>query len=221
MSTISEFSTTLPTDWSLADLQAHLGGVATSRIRMFPPPGLATVEDVAKDAPTNRHCELIDGVLVEKDMGYYESIVAIIIARLLGNFVEENDLGIVGGEGGTLRILPNQVRLPDVWFVGWDKFPGRKLPREPVPALAPDLAIEILSAGNTIDEMSRKLRDYFAAGTAMVWYIDAQTQTARAYAGSPEHESMVEQGGVLSAGDVVPGFELSLKEIFEKAGSRE
>lgn len=221
MPTATEYPTTLPTDWSLAELQEHLGGVSSSRIRLFPPPGLATVADVIRNDPTNRHCELIDGVLVEKDMGYYESIVAVVIARLLGSFVDEHDLGVVGGEGGTLQVLPNQVRMPDVWFVGWDKFPDRKLPREPVPLLAPDLAIEILSAGNTRQEMSRKLRDYFEAGVSLVWYIDAQTQTARTFAGLADDELIIEAGGTLSAGNVVPGFELSLAEVFERAGSRE
>ncbi len=220
MSLLTEIPTALPTNWSLAELQQHLGGVPLSRIRMFPPPGMATIEDVRAEAEVSQRCELIDGVLVEKDMGYYESLVAVVIARLLGNYVEDNDLGIVGGEGGTLRILPDQVRLPDVWFVSWDKIPGRKLPADPVPELVPDLAIEILSAGNTVEEMQRKLRDYFEGGVRMVWYIDAQTQTARSYR-SVDDETTIEAGGTISAGDVIAGFELSLAEVFQKAGSRE
>ncbi|MCG8587522.1 MAG: Uma2 family endonuclease, partial [Pirellulales bacterium] len=160
MSTVSANASVLPTDWSLAQLQAHLGGIAAARIRMFPPPGLATVEDVVKNESSDLNCELIDGVLVEKDMGYYESIVAAVIIRLLGNFADENDLGVVGGADGTLRILPDQVRMPDVWFISWDKFPDHKLPRDAVPAITPDLAIEVLSERNTVQEMDRKLRDY-------------------------------------------------------------
>jgi len=220
MSTVTEFPTALPTDWSLAELQAHLGGVPLTRIRMYPPPGLATVADVVRNDPANRHCELIDGVLVEKDMGYYESILAAVIIEILAPHVREHDLGIVGGEGGTLQVLPNQVRMPDVWFIRWSKFPNRKLPRESVPELAPDLAIEILSAGNTPAEMDRKLRDYFEAGVGMVWYIDASEQTARVYTGVDDEQS-IPAGGVLSAGDVVPGFALSLADVFAKAGSRE
>ena len=60
---------------TLADLLSQLGHVPLNRIRMFPPPGTATVEDVARlcDREPKRLCELVDGVLVEKDMGFEES----------------------------------------------------------------------------------------------------------------------------------------------------
>jgi len=58
-------------DWSLSDLQAHLGGIPLERIQLHPQPGTATKSDVeAVGARTNRTCELIDGVLVEKALGF-------------------------------------------------------------------------------------------------------------------------------------------------------
>ena len=60
----------LPAEWSLADLQEHLGGIPAERIRLFPPPGYATEEDVIQAAECEgRLCELEDGILVEKPMG--------------------------------------------------------------------------------------------------------------------------------------------------------
>ena len=48
----------------------------------------------------DRHlCELIDGILVEKPMGFEESVIAAEIIRLLGNFVAKRKLGIVAGDG--------------------------------------------------------------------------------------------------------------------------
>ena len=65
-------------DWTLADLQAHLGGIPMERIRLYPSPGRATKDDVEPArARKNRTCELIDGVLVEKTVGLYESVLAI------------------------------------------------------------------------------------------------------------------------------------------------
>ncbi len=55
------------------------------------------------------------------------------------------------------------MRIPDVSFISWDKFPNRKLPRDRVFAVVPDLAIEILSEGNTPQEMELKLDEYFRA----------------------------------------------------------
>jgi len=164
----------------------------------------------------HRICELIDGVLVEKTMGYYESFLAVEIAHLLKLFLQQHDLGIVLGEAGTLRILPGQVRIPDVCFLRWEQFPNRELPREPVPALAPDLAVEVLSEGNTEAEMRRKLHDYFTAGVRLVWYVDPRTKTARSYTAEDQCVELGEQQS-LTGGEVLPGFELPLGELFAKA----
>ncbi|MCH8045335.1 MAG: Uma2 family endonuclease [Planctomycetes bacterium] len=222
MATISTPSTALPTDWSVANLQQHLGGIPLERIRLYPPPGMATEKDLLAllDDREKRICELIDGVLVEKTMGYYESQIASLIGHFIHSFLDQHNLGIVLGEAGTLRILPEQVRIADVAFIRWERFPNGKLPHEPVPALAPDLAIEVLSKGNTEPEMHRKLRDYFAAGVRLVWYIDPESQTATAYTAA-DQSTAIGRDGVLDGGDVLPGFTLSLTELFAKAGPRE
>lgn len=208
-----------PSRRTLADVVASLGGIPLDRIRVSPPLGTATEEDVLEvERQTGCPCELIDGTLVEKTMGYYESFLAVEIAYLLRSFLAKHDIGIVLGADGTLRILPQQVRVPDVCFISWDRFPNRQLPAEPIPSLAPDLAIEVLSASNTEGEMQRKLHDYFAAGVRLVWYIDPATRSARSY--TAESQSVVvAEAESLSGGDVLPGFELPLKELFGKMPS--
>jgi Uma2 family endonuclease len=186
---------------------------------MCPLPGAATERDVLEvERRTGRPCELIDGTLVEKTMGYYESFLAARINYLLQAFLAEHDWGIVLGADGTLRILPRQVRVPDVCFLSWERFPSRKLPSEPIPNLAPDLAIEVLSAGNTEGEMQRKLRDYFAAGVRLVWYIDPHTRSAKSYTREDRYVE-VDESGSLAGGDVLPGFELLLRDLFAKMGA--
>lgn len=211
-------TTRLPTHWSLADIQNHLGGIPIHRIRSFPPPGLATVEDA--ETLTSRKeaiCELIDGILVEKPMGYYESFLAVLIITKLTTFVVENKLGIVLGEAGTLRILPDQVRIPDVCFIGWSRIPEGRLPREPIPELVPDLAIEILSDSNTPGEMDQKRQDFFQAGVRLVWYIDPPTRSATVYCSSEDPGTRHAESEPLIGGDVLPDFSLSLAEIFQQA----
>ena len=80
-----------------------------------------------------------------------------------------------------MRIAPGLVRIPDVSFICWDRLPGRESPREPIPDLAPDLAVEVLSEGNTKAEMARKVREYFEAGVKLVWLIDPKKRTARVF----------------------------------------
>jgi Uma2 family endonuclease len=209
-----------PRGWTLADFVASLGGIPLERIRVSPPFGTATEKDVIEvERQTGCPCELIDGTLVEKTMGYYESFLAIEIAYLLKKSLEGRDLGIVLGADATLKILPHQVRVPDVCFISWDRFPGRRLPAEPIPALAPDLAIEVLSASNTQGEMQRKLHDYFTAGVRLVWYIDPQTRSAKSYT-AEDRCVVVDETGSLSGGDVLPAFDLSLGKLFASAGSR-
>ena len=221
MATISTPATALPTHWSVANLQQHLGGIPLERIRLYPPPGMAKEKDLlALLDREKRICELIDGVLVEKTMGYYESQIASLIGHFIHSFLDQHNLGIVLGEAGTLRILPEQVRIADVAFIRWERFPNGKLPREPIPTLVPDLAIEVLSKGNTEREMQRKLSDYFEAGVRLVWYIDPESQTATVYTAA-DQSAAVSSDGILDGGDVLPGFTLSLKELFAKAGPRE
>jgi Uma2 family endonuclease len=215
MATVASMA--FPTEWTLADMLANLGDIPPERIRVSPPPGMATERDVLQaKSQFNRVCELINGVLVEKTVGYLESLLAIEIAHFLKLFLQTHDLGIVLGEAGPLRILPSQVRVPDVCFISWDKFPDRRLPDQPVPRLAPDLAVEVLSPGNTEAEMWRKLHDYFAAGVRLVWYVDPRARSARAYTAVEQCVVLGEQDS-LSGGEVLPGFELPLKELFAKA----
>ena len=203
-----------------AEMQEQLGGIPLERIRMVPSPGSATEEDLLRVQDSEgRTCELIDGVLVEKTVGYFESRLAIILGHLIQVFLEQNDLGIVLGEGGTLRIHSDQVRVPDVAFLSWRHFPGRLLPAEPVPAIAPDLAVEVLSKGNTQAEMERKLDDYFAAGVTLVWFIDSASQSAAVYEDRNACQ-MLSLSDSLTGGNVLPGFELPLRQLFEKAGRR-
>lgn len=218
MASILPQSSVLPVEWSLANLQDHLGGVSLKRIRLFPSPGTASERDLEEILDReNCACELIDGVLVEKSMGFFESRIAAILIFHLERFVQEHDLGIVLGEAGLLRILPDQVRAADVAFIGWEHFPDRKLPSEAVPSLVPDLAIEVLSKGNTKQEIERKLRDYFQAGVRLVWCIDPRRRTAEIYTAPDQSERMAEDG-LLVGGSVLPDFQLSLRDLFAQAG---
>jgi Uma2 family endonuclease len=81
------------------------------------------------------------------------------------------------------------------------------------------LAIEVLSPSNTRREMQRKLREYFDAGVECVWLIDPRTQTAKIYT-APKVAEEVSETGVLRANEVLPGFELPLRELFRRAQLR-
>jgi Uma2 family endonuclease len=202
---------------TVADVLEHLGGIPAYRVRINPPPGQATEADLlAIDAQKGPICELIDGILVEKDMATYESWLAMVLIYFLQRYLDDHDLGIVLGEGGFLRLFPGQVRAPDVSFISWKRMPHQELPDEPIAALAPDLAVEILTKGNTKAEMDRKLREYFRAGSKLVWYVDPKPRTLRVYT-SPRKSTLLTEDDTLDGGQVLPGFSLPIRQWFERA----
>jgi Uma2 family endonuclease len=193
-----------------------LGDVPLRRILFTPWPGTATEADLLRLAERGKRlCELINGTLVEKTMGFYESQVALALAYFLMNFVLPRRLGSVSGEAGMLRLAQRVVRMPDVAFISHQRFRG-KLPLEPIPSIAPDLAVEILSESNTRKEMDRKIAEYFDAGTRMVWIIDPLKRSAVVHRPSQKPEAIDSNGKLLGA-DVLPDFELSLQELFNTA----
>jgi Uma2 family endonuclease len=212
MSTVSGTNAIAET---LADFLERVGHVPAERIRFQPPPGTATEDDVllAMEKPRKRLCELIDGVLVEKAVGFSESVLAGAVLHQLREFVLARNLGLVAGADGTIRLWPGRVRIPDVAFISWDRLPGRRRPTKPIPEVAPDLAIEILSESNTPGEMEHKRRDYFAVGVSLVWEIDPASRTARVYTSLDQATTLTEADS-LDGGTVLPGFSLALSDLF-------
>lgn len=208
-------ATATTTRWeTLDELVEQLGGIPLRRIRMKPLPGFATEADVF-EAERRYHSlfELVDGVLVEKGMGYTESVLTLALAAILREFIIPRNLGVLSGADGMIRLFPGLLRAPDLAFASWDRFPEGRLPKEPIPTLVPDLAIEILSQSNTDREMERKRGEYFGQGVSLVWEIDPETRTATVY--RPDGTVMeLTEADRLDGGDVLPGFSLALSDLF-------
>jgi Uma2 family endonuclease len=205
---------------TIADLVEHLGGIPLKRIRLRPIPGTATAKDAFEiERNEGALCEVIDGVLVEKAMGYYESRVAIILAYFIQAYLEGHDLGILTGADGPLFVDPGQMRYPDLAFFSWDKFPNRVLPREPILDHVPDLSVEVLSASNTPREMERKRLENFSGGARLVWEIDPDDRWIRVYTAADQFDTL-HDGDQLTGGSVLPDFTMSVTALFDRAGRR-
>ncbi|MBW3597183.1 MAG: Uma2 family endonuclease, partial [Planctomycetes bacterium] len=90
-----------------------------------------------------------------------------------------------------------------------------RLPADRVFRVAPDLAVEILSEGNTAAEIALKLDEYRRAGVALTWVIDPEARTAAVYTLDGRTESF-DEDGVLDGADVLPGFQMSLKKLLDR-----
>ena len=199
---------------TLADLVECLGGVPLDRIRFRPAPGTATLQDVIDiERREDMLCELVEGVLVEKCMGINESSLGGFVIEMINAFVRPRNLGFAAGADGAWELMPDLVRIPDVCFINWDRLPGRRRPTSPIPSLAPNLAVEVLSRSNTRGEMARKRQDYFGAGVEMVWEIDPEDRSVVVYT-SASTAMTLGLADTIDGGTVLPGFTLPVADLF-------
>lgn len=198
---------------NLAEMLNQLG-VAARRIRAYPPPGKATEKDVVAILDrTNRLYELVDGVLVEKIMSFPESALTCDLIKMLGVFLDQNPLGFLTGPDGAIRLMPGLVRIPDISFISWEDLPKRERPTDAIAGLAPALAVEVLSKGNTRREMDRKVREYFLCGVRLVWLVSLSLRTVQVYSG-PDQSTTLAEDQTLDGGTVLPGLALPLRRLF-------
>lgn len=205
---------------TIQDLLDRLGDVAPQRVRMHPWPGTATQRDLL--SPEYRQAggvmELVDGILVEKPVGWLESRLATVLAGEIHAFLKRRDLGVVNcGGDGYLKLKRRLIRVPDVSFVSWHRMPGRKSPKEPCPELIADLVVEVLSRGNTRREMTRKRADFFERGTKQFWIVDPRKCTVTVYYSETDSRTLTVKDAV-DGEDILPGFRLSIQSWFDMAG---
>ena len=142
-------------------------------------------------------------------------LVSVNILVLLSVHVRQYGLGacFADSTGYTLPNLMNTVRAPDASFVRADR-----LPREGVGdgflALAPDLAVEVLSPSESPRNLAEKLDDYFSAGTRAVWVIESATRSVTIHVAG-EDPIVLSNDEVLHGGSVLPHFACRVAELFE------
>ncbi len=201
---------------SLAERLADLGDIPASRVCCDPAPGNATIDDLLRLQKTaGMLYELVDGTLVEKAMGWQESLLAGVLLHWLSSYLDDNETGLATGADGMTRLFGDIVRGPDVAFVSWSRLPDGRIPADPIPDLVPDFVIEVLSISNTRGEMARKRREYFHAGVKLVWMVDPRSRTVAVFT-SPEDVFVVGEDGKLDGADILPGWEVNLASLFAK-----
>jgi Uma2 family endonuclease len=179
--------------------------------------GSATgTESAPLSVPDDGLYEVIDGKIVEKDVGAQQAEIAGLVTQIMGPFARTHRLGRVIPEM-VYRIDPvkNLQRRPDVSFVSDAKWPSRKrVPNVPVWDMVPDLAIEIVSPNNTADQVQDKRLEYFQAGVRQVWVIYPRQREAHVYTATTS-VTILTAGQELDGGDLLPGFRLPLSALFE------
>jgi Uma2 family endonuclease len=105
------------------------------------------------------------------------------------------------------------VRAPDAAFVSTERA-TRQTRREGFFDGAPDLAVDVVSPEDTVEEVDSKVLEYLQAGTKLVWIVHPKTQTITVYR-SLDKVRVLTATDTLDGNDVLPGFAVAVKEIFE------
>jgi Uma2 family endonuclease len=175
------------------DLANRFGDIPLWRIGFDPPPGQATERDcIAVNERSQRLCELVAGTLIEKVMGTFESLIAGRILTLWNNWIDAQPRkpGLALSADGMLRLQANLIRIPDASYISRERLRGGTFPRRGVAAIAPTIAVEVISEGNTQREMEEKLDDYFRSSAEEVWYVYPDTRMIRRYVSRQSSEDL-------------------------------
>ena len=140
--------------------------------------------------------------------------IGIRLGRYLDAHVEEKGLGIVCNSQTTYRFVgqkPN--RLPDLSFVSRGRLPQRI---DQNADFAPDLAVEVLSKGDEVSEVDKKVLQYQRSGVKLVWIVHPVIQAMDVYRlkdGMKLQRLLKEDE--LDGEDVIPEFRLKVSRLFE------
>jgi Uma2 family endonuclease len=161
----------------------------------------------------DRIFELIEGEIVAKMPSFEPSNIASRINRRVGTFAEdEHDLGYMTTADGGFILSDEDTFVPDVAYISRQRLPEK--PRREVIG-PPDLAVEVKSPTDSKRAMRRKAEKHLAYGTRLVWLVFPDEQEVEVYDARFEEVQNVGLNGTLDGGDVLPGFTLTVKDIFK------
>jgi Uma2 family endonuclease len=164
----------------------------------------------------NERVELVQGVVKELPRpSLKHGKVCATIARFLGNYADERDVGHVISNDSFVKTTedPDSVRGPDVCYFSYERLPKGAIPEGLLPLL-PDLVVEGRSPSDHWTDVFAKVVEYLKAGVRVVILLDSGTQTASVY--RPEDlQQIFHNGDELVVPEVLPGFAVPVRRLFE------
>jgi len=175
-----------------------------------------TVEEYLALPDDGCQYELVQGELIEMPgSGFEHSAINALLIMKLGLFVRQHKLGVVTSSDGAYVINreTRTVLVPDVAFTRENRLPPPS-ERTGVLELVPDLVIEVASPNDSANMISEKVREYLDAGVQLAWVVFPRRRMVQVY--TPDRTSrLLYEDDTLDGGDVLPGFEMRVGEIFE------
>lgn len=176
---------------------------------------LMTADELLKLPRGRFRYRLIKGELITMSpAGSEHGALAAIVAALLVQYVRANNLGIVFGAETGFKVAenPDTVLAPDVAFTSREHVPESGITKKYWPG-APDLAVEILSPGDTAREVEVKVGQWLSAGARLVWTVNPKQKSVTVHRASKVSDTLSETDE-LDGEEIVPGFRCRVSEIF-------
>lgn len=159
-------------------------------------------------------CELIDGRIIPMSpTGNEHGIIESELMRRLGNFNADKRIGwLTGGEAGIYtRRNPDRVRGMDIAFISRQRQPKRPKRFLEVP---PELIVEIVSPGDSWQDLRTKLDEYFAIGVDRVWVVEPRRSSVLVYRTATDTTELGADETLRGEG-LLEGFSMAVSELFE------
>jgi len=176
-----------------------------------------TAEQLLRMPDDGHRYELIAGELKKMTpAGWRHGAVGGRLYALLARHVLDHDLGelFLAETGFLLARDPDTVRAPDIAFLGKGRL-SAATPGEAFWPGPPDLAVEVVSPGDTLGEIDEKVQAWLAAGAKIVWVVNPRWCNVTVYRSPTDIRVLTEQDD-LDGQDVVPGFRCPVAAIFVK-----
>jgi Uma2 family endonuclease len=165
--------------------------------------------------------EVVDGQVVELAPGAYEIRIATILTMHFETFAIQHQLGRAVQEMLFDLTTVQRKRRPDVAFVSYDRWPRqRRVPRTEAWEVVPNLAVEVVSPTDSVEDVVDKVAEYFRAGVECVWVSLLSREQVYVYE-SPTQVRILTRADVLHGKPVLPQFQLPLTTLFDEVEEAE
>ncbi len=125
-------------------------------------------------------------------------------------------LGVILDSSAAFTMKNGNKRSPDIAFFAKERLQGMTALPSGYLEGAPDLAVEVLSPGNTVEEIDDKLTEYFENGSRLVWVINPIQHYVLVYRSAQEPDRLLKSMDSLDGEEVIPGFTLAVADLFQK-----
>ena len=176
---------------------------------------LTTADELLRHPGDGYRYELIEGELKKMaPAGNEHGFLAAVFAGLLITYVRAEKLGKVYAAETGFKIYanPDTVRAADAAFVSQKRL-DEVGPVQGYWPGAPDLAAEVISPNDLYTEVSAKVAEWLRAGSKMVVVVNPRTQQVLIHAPDADVK-VLGMDDVLEGGEVVPGWQLPIQELF-------